>query len=205
VRIVDLTMPLGSDTPVWPGDPRVEVAAVATLGSHGYASHAIRLGSHNGTHLDAPAHMIPGGRRLGAYPADRFVGPGRLVDLDGGWRAQAAGIRPGEVVLLHAAGPEPAIPAELVDLLVAGRAGMVGIDAASVDSEPFPVHKRLLGSDVLIIENLVNLERLRGHAFQVVALPLALDLEGSPARVIARLRGGPDCGGASPPASPPER
>jgi arylformamidase len=200
---IDLTMPLGPATPVWPGDPQVEVAVAATIQAHGYASHAIRLGSHNGTHIDAPAHMLPGGRRLGGYPVDRFAGRGRLVDLTdgltgGGWRAQVAAAEPGEVVLLYTGTGDdhtapgyaevcPAIPSELVERLAAVPVGMVGVDAASLDRDPFPLHKRLLGRDVLLVENLVGLGRLRGRGFRVVALPLALDLEGAPARVIAEL------------------
>src|ERR687883_144049 len=133
-------MPLGPATPVWPGDPQVEVAVAATIQAHGYASHTIRLGS---------------------YPVDRFAGRGRLVDLTGGltgggWRAQVAAAEPGEVVLLYTGTGDdhtapgyaevcPAIPSELVERLAAVPVGMVGVDAASLDRDPFPPHKRLLG------------------------------------------------------------
>jgi kynurenine formamidase len=63
---------------------------------------------------------------------------------------------------------------------------MVGLDTGSVDTgDVFPIHKILLGGDVLIIENMTNLAPLAGKAFTVYALPLKLEVDGSPARAIA--------------------
>jgi kynurenine formamidase len=63
---------------------------------------------------------------------------------------------------------------------------MVGFDTCSADILPdFPVHKILLGNDMLIIENLTNIEQLSGHSFTVYALPIKLVVDGAPARVIA--------------------
>jgi kynurenine formamidase len=65
---------------------------------------------------------------------------------------------------------------------------MAGVDACSVDNqEGFPNHNTLLAGDVLPIENLTNLNGLVGKLFTVYALPLNIDLDGAPARVIARV------------------
>jgi kynurenine formamidase len=46
----------------------------------------------------------------------------------------------------------------------------------------------LLGGEVLIIENLANLDKLTGKEFTVYALPIKLDIDGAPARVIAEVK-----------------
>ncbi len=63
---------------------------------------------------------------------------------------------------------------------------MIGLDVSGPDYDPYPIHQKLLAEDVLIIENLTNLDQLYDLDFEVSALPLKLDLDGSPARVIAR-------------------
>lgn len=201
MNYIDLTMPLTPSTPVYPGDPTVEVTVAAELEADGYLDHVVTLGTHNGTHIDAPAHMVADGKLLPAYSVDRFVGPGKIVDVREGFSLsalEAANIQQGDIVLFYTGKSEqfsapdyytdyPAITDEAADFVINKGAKMVGVDTGSVDHEPFSVHKKLLGNDVLIIENLVNLGQLIGRDFTVFALPLNLAVEGSPARVIAQL------------------
>jgi kynurenine formamidase len=64
----------------------------------------------------------------------------------------------------------------------------VGLDTPSPDREPFSIHRQLLGSGVLIIENLTKLEGLVGATpYEVIALPIKFQAEAAPARVIARM------------------
>jgi len=81
VEIFDLTYPLGPTTPVHPGDPAVTVRRIRTHVTDGYEVTYLCLGSHSGTHLDAPRHFFPGGATLDEYPVDRLVGPGVVVDV----------------------------------------------------------------------------------------------------------------------------
>ena len=76
----DLTHPLDDDVTVYPGDPAVESAPAATHESDGYRVTEVRLGSHAGTHLDAPSHTEPGGRNLDEFDVERFSFDARLVD-----------------------------------------------------------------------------------------------------------------------------
>jgi kynurenine formamidase len=79
----------------------------------------------------------------------------------------------------------PAITEDMAQYLIEKKVKMVGVDMCSVDHEPFPVHKILLDKGILIIENLTNLFPLQGKEFIVRAFPLRLDIDASPARVIA--------------------
>jgi len=58
--IIDLTMPLNEETPVWEGDPPFKTTEEATVETNGCAMHTIKTLNHAGTHIDAPSHMIAG-------------------------------------------------------------------------------------------------------------------------------------------------
>ena len=63
---------------------------------------------------------------------------------------------------------------------------MVGMDLSSPDKYPYDIHKLLLNSDILIIENLTNLDKLLGIGkFNFCAMPLNIDAEASIARAVA--------------------
>jgi len=196
--ILDLTHPLGPNTPVYPGDPSPSISRLNNVASDGFTDHSFTLGTHVGTHIDAPAHMITDGKTLGQYPPSRFVGRGIIVDVTTEFTLSAlksADVQPGDIVVLqtglsqHFHHPDyftnsPTIPEDIAKHLVAQRVSMVGVDMGTVDRPPFPIHKILLGGDVLIIENLTNLAQLP-EVCTIVALPLNLALDGSPCRVIA--------------------
>jgi len=199
---IDLTMPLTPDTPVYPGDPQVEVTQITSVADDGYMDHIIKLGTHNGTHIDAPAHMIAGGKMLSDFPLDTFAGDSKLVDAREGLTPaaiDAAGDARGDIVLIYTGAsatytdPDyyyqaPVVTDEAVMHLVALGVKMVGIDMGSIDEDPFAVHKTLLRNNILIIENLVNLASLLNATYTLYALPLNLHVEGAPARVIAEVR-----------------
>ena len=83
MRVLDLSHPIHAGMPVYPGTPRPGVAPANTIAEHGFAERLLTLSSHTGTHMDAPAHLLEGGRTLDSYPPDRFVGPGCVIDLAG--------------------------------------------------------------------------------------------------------------------------
>ena len=76
----DLTRPVETGMPTYPGDPPVSVESHATHERDGYRVSALRLGSHAGTHVDAPAHTEASGRTLGSYPAETFAFDARRLD-----------------------------------------------------------------------------------------------------------------------------
>lgn len=77
--IIDLSMRLNSDTPIYPGDPSLKIETAATFEKDAYVGHSLQMGTHTGTHIDAPAHMLPNSKTLGKFSADKFVGRGRYV------------------------------------------------------------------------------------------------------------------------------
>jgi kynurenine formamidase len=93
IRIVDLTQPLGPETPViglppmFGSSPGVTMEVISCFDEKGPAWYwnVIRMGEHTGTHFDAPIHWITG-KDLDANACDtispqRFVGPACVIDV----------------------------------------------------------------------------------------------------------------------------
>jgi arylformamidase len=84
-EVIDISRALGPDTPVWPGDPPVTVVPVARVERGDVAAVSrLTLSTHAGTHVDPPAHFVPGGATVDILPLDVLVGPAVVVDLSEG-------------------------------------------------------------------------------------------------------------------------
>ncbi|MFA4663300.1 cyclase family protein [Pyrococcus kukulkanii] len=184
--IVDLTMGLGKETPTFPGDPEIEVIPWSKIEDNGFYMNVIKMGEHSGTHVDAPAHFIKGGRTIDKVPLERFMGIGMVVDV----RKGEGLVKPeevpdkvsGKIVLFLTEGRE--LSREAAEKLIRGKVKAVGTDAMSIGSEE--VHRILLLAGIPIYENLVNLDKLIGKEFLFIGLPLKIEKgSGSPVRAIA--------------------
>lgn len=201
MEIVDLSVAVNENTPAYPGDPKTVIKPAGVFDKDGYNDHLVSIGTHMGTHIDAPLHMVAEGKALDHIPIEQFVGRGCYISVESGFDLEAvrqADIREGDIVLFHTGiisryhEPDyyknyPEIPAEIAKYLVEKKVKMVGMDMSGPDHPPHKIHKIFLSAGVLIIENLTNLDKLAGKEFSVYALPIKLDLDGAPARVIAQI------------------
>lgn len=198
--IIDLSVPLDNQTPAYPGDPKIELTQEGSVAADGYMGHQLRLGSHTGTHIDAPAHMIEGADTLGAIDLSTFIGKAKLLTELSVGAAKAAQVSAGDIVICYTGASQrfykpsyftdyPVLPDELADYLIAQGVKLVGLDTCSADIvDGFPIHRKLLGAGIPIVENLTNLTALQDlsvSSFEIYALPLKLDIDGAPARVVA--------------------
>jgi arylformamidase len=191
--------------PVVQGDPAVVLVPATSYQTEGYLVTRITLGSHSGTHLDAPRHLFPGGKTLDDYPLSRFVSHGVVLDVRPASppgsvisrrsdatvdrillseRIAASQLRPGWFALLWTEGAllTPAAARVLVDAQV----GLVATDAPSLDEAPYSAHRLLLERDILIAENLRALEKVGSEPVTCAFLPLAVPgVDGAPVRAIA--------------------
>ena len=71
---IDLTHEFTASMPVFPGDVAPELIKTADVFKDGISDYQIKTGMHIGTHIDAPAHMLAGGKNLNEYPVVRFLG-----------------------------------------------------------------------------------------------------------------------------------
>jgi kynurenine formamidase len=196
-------MRVDENSVVFPGDARPKFDQAGSMQTTDFVDHVIHINNHLGTHIDAPGHMVEGGAFLEEIDVKRFVGSAVCIDARSKQLSAAlldgVDIQPGVTVLFFTgcsdfneeqryAEEYPKFGEDLARSLIAMQVSMVGVDMISYDHDaPYPIHKMLLGNDILLIENLANLGSVVGKKFKLYALPIRLDLEAAPARVIAEI------------------
>ena len=207
MRIYDITAPLSSALPVYPGDPEVTITPLTQL-QWGDAANVSRLvlSSHTGTHLDAPRHFFAEGLTIDCLDLHVLMGPARVCAFPQvTTHLTADDLRPlglagtkrlllqtPNAALWQKMGFQTnyiAITESAAYLLVEMGVQLVGIDYLSVDAferQDFPVHHILLGAGVLILEGL-DLRAVPPGDYELLALPLLLQHgDGAPVRAILR-------------------
>jgi len=205
--ILDLSHPLSPGMPVYPGTEPPGLDQATTIEADGFAEKLLRLYSHTGTHVDAPAHMIAGGLTLDILGVEAFAGSACVVDAPGPGKitlgallARSDEIVKADFVLFRTrwsrywGSPRYFVDFPVLDqeaaLWLAGR-GLkgVGFDAISADpvgSAGFENHMALFRAGMVIVENLRGLEELTPGDFIFSCMPLAIaGGDGSPVRAVA--------------------
>jgi kynurenine formamidase len=205
---IDLSYPIEREMPVYPGEEKPVLRPAARINRDGYRELRIEMNSHTGTHIDAPAHMLPEGRTLDGFPVSHFTDKAAVIRIPGktslietsflvayGERIENCGY------LLLATGWSrhwgdhryftgyPVLTEEAAMWL--GSLGLkgIGLDVVSVDpveSENWPVHHIFFNAGMVIVENLVfPADFDPGHAL-FHCFPLRISgADGSPVRAVA--------------------
>ena len=199
----DITRPLRAALAPWPGDTAFEHRLTWCMDAGASVNvGALTMGTHNGTHADAPFHFLPDGETIDALDPAIFVGPAQVIDVsDAGWSITRAALSfdPGTTRLLLKTGAWPddtRFPARIPILapdvpawLGANGVRLLGLDIPSVDeieSKDLPVHHALAAANVHILESL-DLSAVTPGVYELVALPLRI-VGGDAAPVRAVLR-----------------
>jgi len=204
--IVDLSHVIIDQMPVHPYDSQVSLHQDKTLERDKFNNSRLTTGMHAGTHIDAPSHFLESPLNISNYPLDSFIGEGCLLDVRGEnlivlKSEYEERVKEGSIVLLFTGFSQlygkpdyyqrfddhPLVDPQLAQFFCRKKIKILGMDMPKPDNYPFEIHKLLLGNGIFIMENLGNLEALLGvPEFEVIALPLKIQAEGSPVRAVAR-------------------
>ncbi|MEO6197310.1 MAG: cyclase family protein [Dehalococcoidia bacterium] len=212
MRIYDVTVPLRPGMATYAGTEPGPVLDFHSLISRGDSANvsALSLGSHTGTHVDAPDHFLNNGVTVEQMPVSHLVGPARVVEFMGDAHImaadlEAAGIPEGTTRLLLKTSngrfwDDVPFHAEFIGLaedagpwLVERGVVLVGIDYMSIErfrSPTHAVHMALLEKGIVILEGLDLRAVPEGEYFMVCAPLPVVGADGAPARVFL-LEGGP--------------
>ena len=200
MRFIDLTVPVTSNMFRF---PRPDHVAVSITEEGRYEdvdcrTSRILMGSHSGTHIDAPMHMLQGAETIDEVPLENLVGPARvlrlqvgrgglidenvldpdLIDekriiLDTGWYANWG--------TDHYYSDFPVVTTGFAELLVERGVKCIVVDLPMT----LEVHHAFLGSGVCQVENVIGLDQIRDDRVMLIALPLRIEgIDAAPARVV---------------------
>ncbi|KDQ28411.1 hypothetical protein PLEOSDRAFT_1041851 [Pleurotus ostreatus PC15] len=180
----------------YPGDPLFQSYPHASIKPDGYAVSRFSIGSHTGTHVDAPSHFIDNGRTIDQIPLGK-------IDWDSDLAIYADRMSSGVILLIRTGwsrfwgSPEyldhPYLTKEAAERIIATGVRAVGVDSLNpdetvIDGEGeggFAVHEIILGAEGVIVENLTGLELVKeGMTVQFIPLKLA-GSDASPVRALA--------------------
>lgn len=196
MTVYDITRPLSEDTPLYPGDiqPRFNV-----IDNGQYRVTEMTLGTHTGTHLDAPSHYLKGGRTVDEIPPERLAGPAQVLDCSDTGSVIGPGCFAGRLngtrtLLLKTWFSErqefdpgyPSLSLEAAQVLIDTGITCLGIDTPSIEEYDCDgsVHRLLLESGMIVLE-LLDLSAVPAGNYFMVALPMRLKgADGSPVRAI---------------------
>ncbi len=204
---IDVSVPLRSGMVHWPDNPPVRIERMLDMECGDAANvSTISLGSHTGTHMDAPIHFVPDGAGMDRMPLDATVGRARVIEIQDPVSIKPDELDPhelgrGERVLFKTQNSARRWWAEdfIEDFVYVSQeaarylAGLgvrtVGVDYLSVGGfhkDGVETHQALLGAGIWVIEGL-DLSGIEPGEYELICLPLKVeDGDGAPARAILR-------------------
>jgi arylformamidase len=207
-NIIDITVPMQKEMPVWPGTRGIRLTPITRL-ENGDSSNLSQLDCnlHTGTHVDAPSHFLNSDITVEKLPLDVLVGPVFVAHLP-----EVKYITPEDLtklnlpfgvkrLLLRTHNSElwaeettefkkdfVALTPQAAQWVVDNEISLIGVDYLSVQrySDDSVTHQILLAADTVVLEGL-NLSNVQSGFYELICLPLRLvGAEASPARAILR-------------------
>ena len=189
--LIDITRPVYHGMPVWPGDPDVRFAPALTIPEGGANVASLNMGTHSGTHIDAPSHYLAGAPTVDEIPLESLVGPCLVIESAAGnpiGRSRLAESiktpHPSRVLMKN--GPGAYLDEGGAAYLVEQGIVLVGTEEMSIESPTGSgsVHTCLLAAGVVILEG-IDLSHVPPGEYRLIALPLRLiGVDGAPCRAV---------------------
>ena len=209
MKVIDLTLTVSEKIPTFPGSPKPHFIEWETIPKDGYNLELLFLSTHTGTHIDAPFHFVKNGKKIHEIKPERLVNEAVLIRIGKNsnrsisktdiqnFEQKNGRIENGSTVIFHTGWQKnlnkefyftknPGLSVSAAKYLVSKKINMVGIDSPSIDlgtDSKFSVHHILAKNNILIVENLANLNKIKSNNFHLITSPLKLkNATGSPIR-----------------------
>ena len=211
LKFIDLTLPISEKIPTFPGSPQPIFIQWENIKDDGYNLELLFLSSHTGTHLDAPYHFLEKGKKIHEISLKRLIinailvkirkrGDQPITKTDIQKFEKKHGKIPNESTVIFWTSwqkmikndsyfvKNPGLSVTAAKYLISKKTNLVGIDSPSIDlgkEKRFLVHHLFAKNDVLIVENLANLDKIKSWKFQIAVLPIKLEnATGAPVRAV---------------------
>lgn len=215
MRIIDLSLTISDGMFSFPArwHSKVAISLMGKYEREGRETRRLVLGTHTGTHIDAPAHFIKGGVTVDKIPLTYLIGPAVVLDfskrernkiLCEDFKSLLKKYENVERLLLRYDWSEkwgkeeyykdyPFLSFEACKYLIEHGIKLIGMDTPSPDNpenkygseNDSPNHKLLLGSGVIILEYLCNMKEITKEEVDVLILPLKIkESDGAPCRCV---------------------
>jgi len=204
-KVIDLTHTISDSVPAWDGNPVFELTTLVDykdcVPPNLFRIQKLTTGMSVGTHLDAPAHVIPGGRIIDQITVEELVVDCVVIDVSAEadehyllgtdaieqFEQEYGAIPPSSLVIVHTGWSKhwdipdkyhndhvfPGVSLPAAKLLLERNIRGIGIDTFSCDTgnDGFPVHQAVLGADKYLVENVANADLLPATGAKVFVLP----------------------------------
>jgi arylformamidase len=210
MQIIDISLKLNNGTPIYPKNVPLSVSIHSKMPESATQTSSITMGSHTGTHIDAPGHAVEGSPMLDQLELEHFIGLCRVLDFSSETGAHLGrkeavttemlkekNIQKGERILLKTENSVRGfetfyddyvyLDGDGADYLARLSVMLVGIDALSIKkrgSSDHRPHLSLLSKNIPIIEGL-NLMNVEEGSYELFCPPMNFTgIDGAPARAI---------------------
>jgi arylformamidase len=206
-RYIDVTVPFRDGMMCFPGDPPCRIKPYWEISKGDTVNlSTIDMGSHTGTHIDAPKHFIDNGKAVDELDIRHFIGRAKVFDFTAEAECvdltalEGLDIGEGDIVLFKTRNSRlmhsQTFPEDFVYITPAAarwlterRIATLGFDFLSIDkygSSDFSAHYAILGAGIVIIEGL-DLSGVEAGEYEIIALPMLIaGGNGSPVRVFLK-------------------
>lgn len=175
-EIIDITKHIRHGMDVYPGDPEVVVEEKNSISQDGFSLRKLSLSTHSGTHMDFPSHFIENGKTADDFELERFFGETAVV---------SSFQDPIPYGVKNILSKEGYLTEDRAQMFLKNGVQLIGTVHESIEQDyPYPLHKLVLESDIIILENL-ELRHVEPGIYRLAVLPLKIEgAEASPCRAV---------------------
>jgi len=207
MNIIDLSHDIAVGMPVFPGDPQVLILNHQNY-QDGYLIHNVFIGTHCGTHVDAPLHKNPKTNAIDEISIEKFIVKAYVMDVTFLTPKQELTEKHLEKIKSKIKGINaiifksnwslqyesenyfsdfPGISEGAAKWIIKNKISLIGLETPSVSVEKHKeIHEALLSKDITIVEGLANVDKITKEYVEFYAVPLKIKgLDGSPVRAFA--------------------